>query len=265
MAASTVGVVQFAITDGDADGNLRAMARLLADAPPADLLLLPELCTTGYAWDSWPEAAASSTPRAVEQLRRLAAQRGTAIGASMVSREETSGALVNRFWFFAPDAEPVHYDKSHLFSPMREDAHLVAGRSRRTVRWNGWSAALSICFDLRFPEMYRRDALEGADLFLVVSEWPEQRSEALRTLARARAMENQAALVLCNRLGRGADGTGFGGGSMIVAADGTVVVDAGSAEGVCIGRLDSAEVHALRSRSSHLALRQPGVDFDEVG
>src|SRR5690606_41343263 len=148
------------------------------------------------------------------------------------------------------------YDKGHLFAPMGEARHLSPGSRRVVAPLAGWRAGLSICFDLRFPEMYRADALDGAELFLVVSAWPAVRAEAQRVLARARAIENQAFVVLCNRVGTAADGTRFDGGSVVVAPDGKIVADAGDAEGVTHATLDAEMIRAVRRQMPLLEIRR---------
>jgi predicted amidohydrolase len=109
--------------------------------------------------------------------------------------------------------------------------------------------------------MYRLDALEGADLFLIPAEWPAERITTMRLLARARAAENQAYAVLCNRAGPAEDGTVFGGGSMVVGPDGTVLADAGAAEETIRAALDPAAVAAVRARLPVFDQRAAGVDW----
>ena len=256
-----IALVQMTVTDGDAEANWRRAAGMIRNAPPADVYLVPELFTTGYAHDRWATSAAQDTPRIATALRDLARERSATIGASMISSVPTG--LANRFWLFPPDGgTPVTYDKAHLFAPMAEDRHLVAGDRRVRAAVGPWNAALSICFDLRFPEMYRLDAVQGADLFLVVAEWPAERAAILRALAIARAIENQAYLALVNRVGRAAtDGTAFGGGSMLVGPDGSIVVDAGTSEGVVVGVAERAAPARARSALPVLPLRRPGLDF----
>ena len=255
-----IALVQMAVTDGQPTRNLERAVAAIEAAPAADLYLLPELWTTGYQHAGWPDAA-RQTPAVHAAMQRLSTARRAAIGGSFIDRADSG--LVNRFWLCYPDGRaPVTYDKGHLFAPMREDQHLVPGDRRVSAALNGWTANLSLCFDLRFPEMYRLAAIGGADLFLVASEWPAERATALRTLAQARAIENQAYLALVNRIGRAdTDGTLFGGGSMLVAPDGTIVADAGTtAEGVVIGAADPARVTAARRSLAVLSLRRPGVD-----
>ncbi|HEY0777989.1 MAG TPA: nitrilase-related carbon-nitrogen hydrolase, partial [Gemmatirosa sp.] len=234
----------------------------------ADLYLLPELFTTGYAHDSWARAARDETPGAVAALQALADERGAWIGGSMIA-ETANGGLANRFHLAAPrdaGAAPlVTYDKAHLFPPMGEPGRLTAGAVRvRSCIGRGAAAAdaaLSICFDLRYPEQYRLDAVDGASLFVCVAEWPHPRGETLRLLARARAAENQAWLALCNRVGPARDGTQFSGGSCVVAPDGSVVVDAGEAlDAVVVADVDVQAAHRARAGFAVLPLRVAGVD-----
>jgi predicted amidohydrolase len=261
MTNLRVGLVQMEIADGRAQSNLERAVALIRGAPEADLYLLPELWSTGYAHATWRSSAETDTPALCEALQRLSTERGARIAGSMISLDE-EGQLVNRLWLFAPDSRaPTTYDKGHLFSPLQEDRYLAAGTRRVRVAIDGWTAALSICFDLRFPEMYRRDALEGANLFLVVAEWPAVRASALRVLARARAIENDAFLALCNRPGVAADGLAFGGGSAVFAPDGSVIADAGAGEGVSIGILDAGAGAPARILAPVLGLRRAGLDW----
>ncbi len=270
-AALRVALVQLAVADGDPDDNLARAAALVRGAPAADLYLLPELFTTGYAHDAWAAAARDHTPRAVAALQQLADERAAWVGGSVIA-EAPDGGLANRFVLAAPGgarpaAPPVTYDKAHLFPPMGEPGRLTAGTRRvRSCVGRGAAAAdtaLSICFDLRFPEQYRLDAVAGATLFACVAEWPHPRGETLRLLARARAAENQAWLALCNRAGAGRDGTEFCGGSCVVAPDGTVVADAGDApDAVVVAAVDPRAAHRARAGFAVLPLRVPGVDDD---
>lgn len=256
-----IALVQMAIADGAPAANLARATQLIRGADQADLYLLPELFTTGYAHDQWPTSADRDTPVIAAALQRLATERAAVIAGSMIAR--APNGLVNRFWLFRPgNVEPVVYDKGHLFAPMAEDRHLVAGERRVRTPIAGWCAALSLCFDLRFPEMYRMDAVQGADLFLVAAEWPAERAPALRALAVARAIENQAYLALVNRVGTAAtDGTAFGGGSALIGPDGSVLADATDTERVVIAVARHANAVEARQRLAVLPLRRAGLDF----
>jgi omega-amidase len=260
-----VALVQLAIEDGAPDRNVERAESLIGAAPAADLYLLPELWTTGYTHATWRDIARGHTPTAVGAMRAIATDLGAWVGGTLIT-ETADGALVNRLWLLGPnDAAPVCYDKAHLFAPMHEPAHLAAGgkrvRTRIGVGACAVETALSICFDLRFPEHYRRDAAEGAQLFVVPSEWPHPRGEALRLFARARAAENQAYLALCNRVGPASDGSRFCGGSALVAPDGQVLVDAGEEETVVVGEVQPALVDRYRREFPVVSLRVEGVDY----
>jgi predicted amidohydrolase len=254
-----VAVLQQAVEDGAPAANAARGLAALRAAPAADLYVLPELWTTGYAHAAWPDAADRSTPDVSAALQAVSDERGAWVAGSMVSRRD-DGRLVNRLWLHGPGRPPVCYDKAHLFSPMDEPTHLAAGTARVESEIAGVPAALSICFDLRFPGMYRRSAERGTTLFVVPSAWPHPRSETLRLLARARAAENQAFLVLCNRPGPGADGTAFCGGSAVIGPDGTVLADAGESEGVLTATLDLEAAAAARGRLAVLDRSIAGVD-----
>ena len=255
-----IGLVQCVVDPGQTEANAQRVFSLLEGAPRADVYLLPELWSSGYAWETWEDAADLSTPQLLDELERWGGARGVTIGGSLVSRGE-DGEIVNRFWWLAPDGTRAWYDKAHLFEPLREVELLAAGSKRCQVMIDGWNAALSTCFDLRFPEQYRLDALAGTELFAVVSAWPEPRCEALRTLAQARAIENQAWLCLCNRTGPGESGSTYCGGSMIIAPDGEIVCEAGRGEGVSVAAIERDRVKTVRAALPVLNRRISGIDW----
>lgn len=238
-----ISLLQISVVDGDPERNVARALAMLDSADPADLYLLPELWTTGYAHDVWEDAADRDTPRVLDRLRLEARDRGAWIGGSVITRR-SDGALTNRFHLLSPagDADAT-YEKMHLFAPMGETDRLAPGTGRVRAAIGPWTAGLSLCYDLRFPGMYRRDALDGANLFLVPSEWPRERRKVLELLARTRAAENQAYLALCNRTGPAVDGTVFAGESMLVGPDGDVICRVGSSETAVTGvaRLESVE------------------------
>ena len=255
-----VAVVQMTIADGDPSVNLAHASELLRQAPGANLYLLPELWTTGYAHSTWKNTAINITPKICADLQEMSQTLNAWIGGSMISLRD-DGKLANRFWLFSPGGDaPVYYDKIHLFAPMQEDVYLAHGENLITQQIDAFNASLSICFDLRFPAMYRRSAIAGADLFLVASEWPHPRSETLRLLARARAVENQSFLLLSNRLGPASDGTNFCGGSMIVAPDGTILADAGANETVITADISAETAAQLRKHLEVLTREVDGID-----
>jgi omega-amidase len=256
-----IALVQMVVREGDPEANVARARGFLATAPEADVYLLPELWSSGYSHGRWPEIADQSTPEVLEWMTTVAAAKQAYLGGSLITRRRSDQALVNRFWIIAPDGKRVSYDKGHLFAPLKEDTHLRAGTSRVRTNIHGWNAALSLCFDLRFPEQYRLDAVDGAELFLVASEWPEPRCNAFTALVRARAIENQAVLAVCNRLGPGEPDLTYCGNSVIVGPDGTILAAAGQDECVVMGEVDKSMVEHARSALPVLPLRAPGLDW----
>jgi omega-amidase len=256
-----VGIAQMSLSDGLPMANLERALELMRSGPQSDLWVLPELWTSGYSYARWPEIAATEGPLALEEVSQFCRQARTHVAGSAIELDE-QGQLVNRFRLFAPDGScAMVYDKAHLFVPLLEDRYLKPGRTRTRVSLAGWNVSPSICFDLRFPEMYRLEAVSGAEVFLVVSEWPRSRAEALRGLAWARAVENQAFMILCNRTGPSEEGTEFGGGSMIVAPDGCILSEMDDAVGTISATLDPAAME-LRVNFPVLTARAPGIDWE---
>ncbi len=244
--------LQLEIHDGEMEANLSSALELLSAAPASDVYLLPELFTTGYAFALWEKAADEHTPPAVERLQAAAREHGAVIAAGTIARNE-AGKLVNRHWTIRPESFE-HYDKIHLIAAFREPELLAAGNRSLITSIGGAHTHVSTCFDLRFPELYRAAALDGAEVFLIVSEWPSKREEALITLARARAMENQAYVALCNRTGDALDETKFKGHSRIIDPEGEVIAEAGSSQGFCSAQIDAERVRKLRADFPVLAM-----------
>jgi omega-amidase len=242
-----LAVVQMAVIDGQPRANLERARTLLAGIPSPGFVLLPELWTTGYDVGAWRKTAESETPLIVEELRGLAADLDAFIGGSMVAATET-GELRNRFYVVPPDwGAPVTYDKVHLFAPLDEPKHFGPGERRVRMQFGAWAVTPSICFDLRFPEFFRRADRSAAELILVAAEWPAVRASALRVLVRARAIENQSYLALANRVGPAADGLVFGGESCIVGPDGTVLEGVERGEGYALAVLERDTIMRART------------------
>ncbi len=261
MSIRTVCALQMTIVEGQGTRNRDTLASMLDAAPGADLYLAPELWSSGYLHDRWPEMADQDTPEAMTWMARQAAHRNAWLGGSLVTRTE-SGALANRFVLFNRQGELVgSYDKAHLFPPMREPQFLQPGNQLPLFDVEGLRVAPAICYDLRFPEMFRRQALRGVDLFLVPSEWPHPRSRVLRVLSEARAMENQAFLLLANRTGPDGNGSDFCGGSGLFGPFGPIG-ECPQTEGPLVFELDMTVLEKARSALAIWGERRKGIDFD---
>jgi len=258
---SKLAAVQMAVVDGDGEANRRRAFDLMDAAKGADLYLLPELWTSGYAFDAWTSAARDDTPLSLAWMSEQARLRRAFVGGSLIARND-DGSLANRLVLFSREGrEVLRYDKCHLFPPMQEPLRLSAGNGAEVIEIEGMRVAPAICYDLRFPEMFRRAALRGVDLFLVPSEWPHPRQRSLSILAESRAIENQAFLLLANRCGGDAGETRFCGNSGLFGPFGAIAT-AGDGEAVVTAEIERASLDQARRALHVLDERRKGIDFD---
>lgn len=223
--------------------NRSQMGELIAAlAPAVDLVVLPEMFTTGFSMNAL--ANAEEPGGATEEwLRALAAERDCAITGSIAVR--VGDAVYNRMLFATPDGVR-HYDKRHLFRMGGEHKRYRAGDERVVVDWRGWRILLQVCYDLRFPVFSRNR--QDYDLALYVANWPAARRLHWRQLLVARAIENLACVIGVNRIGADANGLDYSGDSMAVAADGEVLADTLNANGTARVVLDGAALVDYRER-----------------
>lgn len=206
------------------EANREKYARYFQQLPKdLDLLLLPEMCMSGFDTGSTDTAERPGGESSLF-LRQWAMTRDTAIAAGLAVRE--NGKVYNRLLWTFPDGNQVHYDKRHLFRMGEEPLLYTPGNRDCIVQYKSWNIQLQICYDLRFPTSCRnafRDGKFRYDLLVFVANWPESRRDAMMTLARARAIENQAYVLLCNRTGTDGNGINYGGDSLIIDYKGQVM------------------------------------------
>jgi omega-amidase len=222
------------------------------------LIVFPELWPTGYELEKVATHATPLSEGAFAQMAVLARKHRLAVYGSCLS-VIGDGQYGNTAALYGPTGELLGaYTKVHLFRPMHEDRFLVPGRQLTLARTEWAKVGLSVCYDLRFPEMYRAYAVAGAELMLVCAEWPNPRSTHWHTLLRARAIENQAFVIAGNRVGE-SRGTSFFGGSCIVDPNGNVLAEAGDTEELLTAEIDLAQVVAARQLIPVLQDGQPNV------
>lgn len=213
----------------------------------AELVVLPEMWLPGFfGFDSYAEVAERLDGPTVTALATLAADTGVRLCAGSLVERSDAG-LHNTTLLFERTGELVAtYRKIHLYGyGSREQQLLVRGTEVVTYDLGGVRVGLSTCYDLRFPELYRKAVELGAELFLVVAGWPFPRVDAWRCLARARAIENQAAVVACNAAGRQGNGV-FAGTSVAFNAWGTPLGELDDRPGVLRVDVDPADVRVAR-------------------
>lgn len=205
----TVAVLPINIVLGNKELNIMSTRCAMDNAPAhADILVLPELFSTGYTNDPavMRKLAESNDGPAMESIHCMAAEFDVAIAGSFAAMD-ADGRCYNRAFFVQPDGHTTFYNKRHLFSVSREAE--VFGRSTDAlpvIPFRGWNVAISVCYDLRFPA-WMRNRNYAYDLMLLPANWPQARSYALEHLLIARAIENQAPIVCANRSGSDPYGT----------------------------------------------------------
>lgn len=236
-----VTLVQQELVWEDAPANREHFQTLLEREKPAtDLVLLPEMFTTGFTMNG--EAVAEPAGGDTERwMQRMASALDCAVAGSVVTRDV--GGVFNRMLFVTPQSVTV-YDKRHLFRMAGEHEHYAPGRERVVLEWRDWRIKPEICYDLRFPVFSRN--LNDYDLLLNVANWPAPRAHHWRALLRARAIENLACVVGLNRIGRDGNGHDYLGDSMAIDQAGTVLCDLESRSAVQTVIFGAAALNSYR-------------------
>jgi omega-amidase len=242
-----INLVQMAIARGKPELNRAKVTALTASVKPRvsgaepGLLVLPELFSTGYLDEGGlPPSELAGQDRAY--LSGLARKLGCWVAGATVEAGPQSAdgnaGFRNLSLLFAPDgSESAAYRKVHPFSYGGEDRLFAKGNDIVTVDIEGWVVQPTICYDLRFPELYRAGSRRGVHLILVQANWPQARQAHWETLLRARAIENQAFVAAVNCAGT-QESLVFAGGSVILNPKGETVAQGDGAEGLVRGRID---------------------------
>ncbi len=245
MSDLAVTLVQTNLHWHDPAANRTALTAHLASVPATDLIVLPEMFTTGFG----PAAAELAEPMAgptVAWLRQTAAAHGAVVTGSVVVAD--GGHYHNRLLWVRPDGTLSHYDKRHLFTSAGEQHTYTAGTARLVETWRGWRICPFICYDLRFPVWSRNASPDPYDLLLYVANWPAVRRTAWTTLLRARAIENVAYAAGVNRIGTDGLGHEYAGDSALLDMRGEYLVEASAAAGCFTQTLSWEALGAFRAR-----------------
>ncbi|NKI17482.1 amidohydrolase [Spongiibacter sp. KMU-166] len=210
MSTVKLCAIQSELVWQNAPANRAQFERLLPVCKGADVIVLPEMFSTGFSMNSEDIAEAADGPTS-QWLLAQAAHYDCAISGSVAVRE--NGEFFNRLFWATPDGTLSHYDKHHLFRMAREHEHYSPGQRRVVVEWRGLRYCLQVCYDLRFPVFSRNR--DDYDVLIYVANWPAQRAYAWRTLLPARAIENQSYVVGVNRVGSDGNGHPYSGDSGI--------------------------------------------------
>jgi predicted amidohydrolase len=249
-----VAGLQFDIAWENKPENFSTVGRLLSRATPQkdSLVVLPEMFATGFSMNV--SLVAESYGGETEQfLAGVAKEFGIYLvaGAPMRGRD---GRARNKALVFSPAGELLaFYAKMRPFTPGGEKEHYVAGDHSVTFQWHGSTVSPFVCYDLRFPELFREAAAaHRPELFVVIANWPDKRIHHWVALLQARAIENQAYVIGVNRIGKDPYYT-YCGRSLIVDPQGAILADAGTKEGLISAQLDLANLRKYREGLPFLA------------
>jgi predicted amidohydrolase len=266
-----IHVVQLAYGDDEPVADrVSRVADLVRAQHGADLVVLPELWAPGgFAYRTWAERAEPVGGGVIGAIAAAAREIGSAVHAGSIvesaldgaDRGESGRGLWNTSVLIGADgAVMATYRKIHRFGfGQGEPALMEAGERIVTADLSlptgSVRLGLATCYDLRFPELFRRLLDAGARVVVVPAAWPKERVEAWTLLGRARAMENQTVMVQCNTGGTHC-GLEMGGASQVVDATGAVIAEAGDGEEVLVVDIDPVAVDAWRERFPVLADRR---------
>lgn len=258
MTKLTISLGQMHIKKSRVEDNLVTAERMIGEAAAggAQLILLPELWSTGYDLPNAPAYAAELGGGMFAQVAGCARAYDIAIYGSLLERRGSQ--IMNSAAFYtAAGALGAVYRKIHLFRLFDEHRWLGEGAAPIALATPWASAGLAICYDLRFPELFRRYAVaDKAALMLICAEWPRARIAHWRALLIARAIENQCFVIASNSCGD-TGGTRFGGHSMIIDPWGGIALEAGGDEDLLTAEIDLAQVTAARAAIPVFEDRRP--------
>lgn len=259
-AMKRLACCQWNVVWEDKPANYRRVEQLLAGAqlPAGTMVLLPEMFATGFTMNGAAAAEPIDGPTA-QFLAATAKRFGVFVQGGAVI-DAGAGGLRNESLTFAPDGKLLaRYAKIHLFSYAGESGCYAPGSECCVFGAADSRAGAAVCYDVRFPELFRRLVAAGAEILTVIACWPAVRQEHWRTLLAARAIENQCFVAAANRCGSEPSGTEYAGGSRIVDPWGRTLAEAGSGDEVISDAIDLEALRAYRRQFPALSDRRLGT------
>ena len=241
----------------DRAANFAKVSQMLDAAKPmaGSVIVLPEMFSTGFSMHL-AHTLETADKETESFLKRLAVKHGCCVIGGLVSAG-IEGMGRNEALVVAPDGQELaRYAKMQPFTAGGEHMIHEPGNQVAVFKWQGFTIAPMICYDLRFPELAREAIAQGANLLLYIASWPIKRAHHWVTLLQARAIENQAWVVGVNRCGTDPDFT-YPGRTLVVDPQGTIIADAADREGVLEAVVD--EEIATQWRQQFPALKDAGL------
>ena len=251
-----VASIQMGVVEKDKAGAIDRAVQLMRRCRGADLIILPELWNIGFmSFDRYYTQAEDEDGPTLSAMRTMARELGAHVHTGSFVLQEGPSCF-NASYLLSPQGEILGgYRKIHLFAFNSQESQLLApGEEVSVIQTPLATFGLATCFDLRFPELFRRMVDQGADVFLVCSAWPYPRLEHWLIFNRARAIENQCALISANAVGPNQGATLLG-HSMIVDPWGTIMASGGDEETIVHTEIDVPGIYRARDRFPGLAGR----------
>ena len=210
------------------------------------MVVLPEAFATGFSLN--PKATTRAEPdQTYAFLSNISISHKIWILAGVIVPNENKTKAKNIAVLFNPNGKQVGvYQKMYPFTPMGEEKVHTSGKSTKTFDVEGFQLSPILCYDLRFPELFRMNILQGTNLFVVIASWPKVRINHWHTLLQARAIENQAYVIGLNRTGKDPNHN-YTGGSRIIDPTGKTVIEMKDKEEVASTKLDRKLVDQWRN------------------
>ncbi len=253
-----IALLQMDIAWEDREANLRRAAALVEEAARAgaDVAALPEMFSTGFSMNP-ADFAEPEDGRTASSLSALAGRHGICLVAGFQTIRPGGGKALNSAHAYGRRGELLAgYGKLHPFSAAGEDRHFRAGDGPVVFGLDGVASSVFICYDLRFPEDFRKVAARVVLIF-VIANWPAEREDHWLSLLKARAIENQCFVAGVNRTGRDGNGVVYQGRSAIFGPWGNSLASAGSGEEVLLCEIDPGEAEKTRAKFPFLRDMSP--------
>lgn len=233
--------------------NLAHFDNLIRTIENADIIILPEMFTTGFSMQT-QKLGEKMDGETVKWMKTKSKEKNCAVCGSIILKEGEK--YFNRFIWCDESGNTFTYDKRHLFRMANENDHFAGGEKKIIIDYKGWKIQPLICYDLRFP-VWSRNKNNGYDLLLYVANWPEARRQPWMKLLQARAIENQCYVAGVNRIGIDGRNIDHSGDSMIVDFKGDIMEHALKEEKIIYGTVSLKELNDFREKFP------VGMDADE--
>jgi len=252
-----IASIQMSVVEGDKMATVNKAIENIHRCEDADLIILPEIWNVGFmSFDRYIPEAEDKKGQTLTRLRESAKETGVYLHSGSFV-EEKNGKYYNSSYLISPNGKILaNYLKIHLFGyNSKETQILTPGDRTVTVETPIGKIGMATCYDLRYPELFRRMVDDGAEIFMVCSAWPYPRLEHWLLLNRVRALENQCFLVSSNSVGIN-QGIQFVGHSIITDPWGTILAGAGDTEVIIKSEIDLADLETARQQFPALADRK---------